>query len=110
MAQIAYYSVSLVSARPSLPPSIQQDHSSCLQSTPYSILTASGCAGMTSFVKRCEEVVASGKDQGNVNVIDGVVVGVQLLHALVNSKMGTAKGGLYQSSAEGRLARGQEWL
>ena len=65
---------------------------------------------MTSFVQRCEEVVASGENKGKVNVIDGVVVGVQLLYALVNSKMGTAKGGLYSSSEDGRRARGQQWL
>lgn len=69
-----------------------------------------GCAGMTSFVRRCEEAVASGENRDNVNVIDGVVVGVQLLYALINSKLSTAKGGMYCSSEESRKARGQDWV
>ncbi|RFU33684.1 hypothetical protein B7463_g2662, partial [Scytalidium lignicola] len=67
-----------------------------------------GCAGMTEMKAKCEEVV--GTKEGAAQVIDGVAVGVQLLIALVREGHHTAKGGLYRSSAEGRKARGQDWI
>ncbi|KKY15889.1 putative carbon-nitrogen hydrolase [Phaeomoniella chlamydospora] len=71
-----------------------------------------GCAGMTDMVEACKEAVAHRDDYGNpkVNVIDGVVVGVQLLIGLVTAGFGTAKGGMYRSSKTSRDARGQKWL
>ncbi len=67
-----------------------------------------GCAGMTEMKIRCEEAV--GAKDATAQVIDGVGVGVQILIGLVREGHRTAKGGIYRSSAEGRKARGQDWL
>lgn len=69
---------------------------------------ALGCAGMTEMKLKCEEVV--GTKDATAQVIDGVGVGVQILIGLVREGHVTAKGGMFSSSADGRKARGQEWL
>lgn len=69
---------------------------------------ALGCAGMTEMKIRCEEAV--GAKDATAQVIDGVGVGVQLLIGLVREGYVTAKGGVFRSSADGREARGQDWL
>jgi len=66
---------------------------------------ALGCAGMTEMKHKCEEVVGP-----TAQVIDGVGVGVQILIGLVREGHVIAKRGMYRSAAEGRKARGQEWL
>jgi Asp/Glu/hydantoin racemase len=67
-----------------------------------------GCAGMIEMKQSCEEAVNSAK--GNAMVIDGVGIGVHFLIALVRENQRTAKGGVFKSAAEGRKARGQDWL
>lgn len=67
-----------------------------------------GCAGMTEMKLRCEESV--GTKDAYAQVIDGVGVGVQILIGLVREGHVTAKGGIYRSAAEGRRARGQDWM
>ncbi|KAI9727046.1 MAG: hypothetical protein M1834_008514 [Cirrosporium novae-zelandiae] len=67
-----------------------------------------GCAGMTDMRRRCEEVV--GTRDGKVMVVDGVGIGVQFLVGLVRERLRTAKGGVFRSAAEGRRARGQDWV
>ncbi|KAF2815251.1 carbon-nitrogen hydrolase [Mytilinidion resinicola] len=62
-----------------------------------------GYAGMTKLKPAIEEAV--GED---VQVVDGVVAGVQHLIGLVRMGSKTAKAGMYESSAVGRKARGQE--
>lgn len=69
---------------------------------------ALGCAGMTEMKIRCEEEVDA--KNATAQVIDGVAVGVQFLIGLVREGHRTAKGGVFRSSAEGRKARGQDWL
>ena len=69
---------------------------------------ALGCAGMTEMRGRVEGAV--GGEDGKVMVLDGVGLGVQFLCALVREGLGTAKGGVYRSSEDGRRARGQDWL
>lgn len=71
-----------------------------------------GCAGMTDMVDACKKAVGGTAGDGSeqVNVIDGVVVGVQLLIAMVTAGFGTAKSGIYRSSAVSREQRGQNWL
>ena len=76
-----------------------------------------GCAGMTDMVKACEDAVWPFKEPGagdglagRVNVIDGIEIGVHFLIALVRSRLGTSKRGVYRSADESRQARGQEWL
>lgn len=64
-----------------------------------------GCAGMTPLKAAVEEAV--GED---VQVIDGVLAGVQHLSGLVRMGGRTAKSGVYRSSAAGRKARGQDWI
>lgn len=71
---------------------------------------ALGCAGMTDMVEKCEELVASGKGKGKINVIDGVIAGMHLLIAMVRPGYATSKSGLFKSAEEGRKARGQGWL
>lgn len=63
-----------------------------------------GCAGMTNMKAAVEATV--GKD---VQVIDGVLAGVHHLAGLCRMGTKTAKRGMYQSSAEGRKERGQDW-
>jgi len=69
---------------------------------------ALGCAGMTEMKIRCEEAV--GAKDAIAQVIDGVGVGVHFLTGLVREGHRTAKGGIYRSAADGRKARGQDWL
>lgn len=68
---------------------------------------ALGCAGMTDMKIRCEDVVGA---NGEVQIIDGVGVGVHLLIALVREGHKTAKAGSYASSRVTREARGQDWI
>ncbi|KAL1301569.1 hypothetical protein AAFC00_005804 [Neodothiora populina] len=63
-----------------------------------------GCAGMTMLKPAVEAAV--GED---VQVIDGVLAGVQHLSGLVRMGGRTAKGGMYASSARGRKNRGQNY-
>lgn len=65
-----------------------------------------GCAGMTDMLDAVEEAV---KPHGAV-VIDGVVAGVNLLSGLIRSGLKTSKRGLFCSSSESRVSRGQNWL
>ncbi|CAI6335665.1 unnamed protein product [Periconia digitata] len=65
---------------------------------------ALGCAGMTNMKTAVENAV--GED---VQVIDGVVAGVHHLAGLCRMGTKTAKRGAYMSSAEQRVARGQDW-
>ena len=67
-----------------------------------------GRAGMTEMKIRCEE--ALGAKDATAQVIDGVGVGVQILIGLVRGGHRTTKGGIFRSAAEGRRARGQDWL
>lgn len=64
-----------------------------------------GCAGMTMLKPAVEEAV--GED---VQVIDGVLAGVQHVSGLVRMGGRTAKSGMYASSARGRKARGQTYF
>jgi Asp/Glu/hydantoin racemase len=63
-----------------------------------------GCAGMTNMKAAVEEAV--GED---VQVIDGVLAGVQHLAGLCRLGVRTAKRGMYASAADGRKRRGQNW-
>lgn len=64
-----------------------------------------GCAGMTPLKATVEEAVGP-----DVQVIDGVLAGVHHLTGIVRMGGRTAKSGVYKSSAEGRRARGQDWI
>ncbi len=66
-----------------------------------------GCTGMTDMKEKVVETVAL---RDGVNVIDGVVVGVEMLIAFVRAELWTAKEGVYRSAEMRRSARGQEWL
>ncbi|KAI4941914.1 hypothetical protein J4E91_010464 [Alternaria rosae] len=63
-----------------------------------------GCAGMTNMKAAVEEVVGD-----EVQVIDGVLAGVQHLAGLCRLGMRTAKRGTYASAAADRERRGQSW-
>ena len=65
-----------------------------------------GCAGMTDMKLAVEEAV---KDEG-VQVVDGVVAGVQYLVGVVRMGGRTGKGGVWRSSKEGRERRGQTYV
>jgi Asp/Glu/hydantoin racemase len=67
-----------------------------------------GRAGMTKMKIRCEDAV--GAKDATAQVIDGVGVGVQILIVLVRWGYRTAKGDIFRSAAEGRRARGPDWL
>lgn len=67
-----------------------------------------GCAGMTEMRDVCQKTV--GMEDREVMVVDGVAVGVHFLAGLVSEGLGTAKRGLYRSSAAGRERRGQSWI
>lgn len=73
-----------------------------------------GCSGMTELEEACKEAVGGDEEDGRggtpVAVIDGVVVGVHFLTALILAGLQTAKAGVYRSSAAGRARRGQDWL
>lgn len=66
-----------------------------------------GCAGMMKLKGAVEKSVGG---DGEVQVVDGVVAGVQHLVGLVRMGVKTAKKGAYASSRVARLARGQEYL
>ncbi|GKZ31060.1 hypothetical protein AbraIFM66950_011028 [Aspergillus brasiliensis] len=66
-----------------------------------------GCAGMMKLKGAVEEAVGG---DGDVQVVDGVVAGVQHLVGLVRMGVRTAKKGAYASSRAARVARGQEYL
>lgn len=63
-----------------------------------------GCAGMTNMKSAVERAVGE-----KVQVIDGVLAGVQHLVGLCRLSVRTAKKGVYASSADGRERRGQHW-
>ncbi|PPJ55953.1 hypothetical protein CBER1_03598 [Cercospora berteroae] len=65
-----------------------------------------GCAGMTEMKLALEEVVS----QEGVQVVDGVVAGVQHLIGIVRMGGKTGKKGVWRSSADGRKRRGQEYV
>lgn len=65
-----------------------------------------GCAGMADMQKAVEATVA---DQG-VQVIDGVVTGVNILTGLVRCGLKTSKKGLFVSSKDSRVSRGQIYV
>ncbi|KAI0128765.1 hydantoin racemase [Xylariales sp. AK1849] len=67
-----------------------------------------GCAGMTEMQEVCRAAV--GMEERRAMVVDGVVMGVHFLVGLVREGLGTAKGGAYRSSREGRQGRGQNFL
>ena len=63
-----------------------------------------GCAGMTNMKRAVEEAVGD-----DVQVIDGVLAGVQHLAGIVRMGGKTAKAGLYADGKAGRKARGQTY-
>jgi Asp/Glu/hydantoin racemase/predicted amidohydrolase len=65
-----------------------------------------GCAGMTEMKSAVEEAV----EREGVQVVDGVVAGVQYLVGVVRMGGKTGKGGLWMSSREGRESRGQTYI
>ncbi|KAG0686460.1 hypothetical protein C6P40_004005 [Pichia californica] len=65
-----------------------------------------GCAGMTDMKMAVEEAV----EPYGVIVIDGVISGVNILSGILRSGLKTSKRGLFCSSLESRLSRGQDWL
>lgn len=65
-----------------------------------------GCAGMSDMQQAVTEAV---QDKG-VQVIDGVVSGLNLLTGVVRSGLKTSSFGLFCSSKESRETRGQEYL
>ncbi|CAH6721555.1 protein Dcg1p [[Candida] jaroonii] len=65
-----------------------------------------GCCGMSDMKNAVESSVKDKK----VMVIDGVVAGVNLLCGLVRSGLKTSKRGLFASSKDARVSRGQEYL
>lgn len=65
-----------------------------------------GCAGMSKMREAIEESVS----HKNVQVIDGVVAGVNILSGVVRAKLKTSKRGLFSSSIEARMARNQEYF
>jgi Asp/Glu/hydantoin racemase/predicted amidohydrolase len=64
-----------------------------------------GCAGMVNMKAAVEKAVGD-----DVQVIDGVLAGVQHLAGLCRLSVKTAKRGLYASSSEERRGRRQDWL
>ncbi|KAL4914484.1 carbon-nitrogen hydrolase [Aspergillus aurantiobrunneus] len=64
-----------------------------------------GCAGMTKLKEAVEEAVGN-----DVQVVDGVVAGVQHLGGIVRMGGKTAKRGVYASARAGREAREQDYL
>ncbi|EMC98538.1 hypothetical protein BAUCODRAFT_32586 [Baudoinia panamericana UAMH 10762] len=83
---------------------IMQDVAVKLAGQGAEVLTL-GCAGMTDMKMAVEEAVGE-----TVRVVDGVVAGVHHLVGLVRLGGKTAKSGLYASSAQGRKARGQDYV
>ncbi|CAO2657166.1 Nn.00g032920.m01.CDS01 [Neocucurbitaria sp. VM-36] len=66
---------------------------------------ALGCAGMTNMKTAVEQAVGA-----DVQVIDGVLAGVQHLAGLCRMGTRTAKRGVYASAAAERERRGQQWF
>lgn len=64
-----------------------------------------GCAGMSRLKAAVEETVGP-----EVQVIDGVLAGVQLLAGMVRIGGKTAKSGVYRGSAVAREKRGQSYI
>jgi Asp/Glu/hydantoin racemase len=64
-----------------------------------------GCAGMSRLKAAVEEAAGDG-----VQVIDGVLAGVQILTGLVRMGGRTAKRGIYRSSIVARENRGQKYI
>jgi Asp/Glu/hydantoin racemase/predicted amidohydrolase len=64
-----------------------------------------GCAGMINMKAAVEEAVGE-----EIQVIDGVLVGVQHLIGLCRIGTKTAKRGLFANAAGDRSKRGQSWL
>ncbi|KAF2023242.1 carbon-nitrogen hydrolase [Setomelanomma holmii] len=64
-----------------------------------------GCAGMTNMKAAVEAAV--GRD---VQVIDGVLAGVQHLAGLCRVGAKTGKNGIYASASTDRASRGQNWI
>jgi Asp/Glu/hydantoin racemase/predicted amidohydrolase len=83
---------------------VMQDVAKLLVANGAEVLTL-GCAGMTDRKLAVEEAVGP-----DVQVVDGVVAGVQHLSGLVRMGGRTAKVGMYMSSATGRKKRGQEYV
>lgn len=65
-----------------------------------------GCAGMADM----HAAVSSAVDSYGVQVIDGVVTGVNILTGLIRCGLKTSKRGLFASSRESRESRGQNYL
>lgn len=65
-----------------------------------------GCCGMSDMQKSIEQAVGC----YGVPVIDGVVAGVNLLSGIVRSKQFTSKRGVFASSKDSRIARGQKYI
>ncbi|KAI5357503.1 Putative carbon-nitrogen hydrolase, asp/Glu/hydantoin racemase [Septoria linicola] len=65
-----------------------------------------GCAGMTKMKSALEDVV---REEG-VQVVDGVVAGVQYLVGVVRMGGRTGKKGVWRSSRVGRERRGQTYI
>jgi Asp/Glu/hydantoin racemase/predicted amidohydrolase len=63
-----------------------------------------GCAGMTNMKAAVETAVGD-----DVQVVDGVLAGVQHLAGLCRLGMRTAKRGMYASAVTDRERRGQDW-
>jgi Asp/Glu/hydantoin racemase len=64
-----------------------------------------GCAGMSRLKAAVEETVGP-----DVQVIDGVLAGIQVLAGMVRMGGRTAKAGVYRSAKEARDRRGQKYL
>lgn len=64
-----------------------------------------GCAGMSDMKAAVDKAVGD-----DIQVVDGVLAGVQHLSGLVRLGCKTAKGGLYTSSADKRKLRGQDYF
>jgi Asp/Glu/hydantoin racemase len=65
-----------------------------------------GCAGMADM----QEAVTNAVKEHGVQVVDGVVTGINMLTALVRCGLKTSQKGLFASSKESRLSRGQTYL
>lgn len=65
-----------------------------------------GCAGMSDMKEAVEKKVS----KENVQVIDGIVCGVNILSGLVRSGLKTSKRGLFCSSKDSRDSRNQDYL
>ncbi|KAF2724653.1 hypothetical protein K431DRAFT_318027 [Polychaeton citri CBS 116435] len=68
-----------------------------------------GCAGMIEMKTAVDEAVED-LEGGSVQVVDGVLAGVQHLVGIVRLGGKTAKRGLWASSAGGRARRGQTYV